>query len=28
MSASIYDDKLVTPTNKMLEVDLLETKVF
>lgn len=26
MAASIYDDKLITPTNKMLEVDLLTTK--
>jgi len=26
MSASIYNDKLITSTNKMLEVDLLETK--
>lgn len=26
MSASIYDDKLIIPTDKMLEVDLLKTK--
>lgn len=28
MSASIYDEKLITPTNKMLEVDLLSTKKY
>ena len=28
MASSIYDDKLITPTNKMLEVDLLNTKSY
>jgi len=26
MAASIYNDKLITPTDKMLEVDLVDTK--
>lgn len=28
MAGSIYDDKLITPTNKMLEHDLLDTKEY